>query len=118
MKKTYKLIGLLLDNLESSSNIKIYDNSFNTKKNLNTSEDKELLIMNSSKLLKINSDEDLRNILNQMKLFKNIIINIDYIPYNNIILRNFYKKRISQIYTLIKKETNSIVYISKNYNLI
>ena len=54
-----------------------------------------------------------------MRKYSSILISIDYIPVDNKIVKNFYKKRIKQIYSYFCcRLPNTKFYLSSNYKNI
>ena len=120
MKSSYKLFGTFWDNLKTSTTVSyLNDSAFINSIN----EDYNLFDLNGIRkvditdILEIKNEVELEILLDKMKNYNSLLININYIPINrNRSLDNFYLKRINQIYSYFKEELdNTEVYLSSNY---
>ena len=120
MKSSYKLFGTFWDNLKTSTTVSyLNDSAFINSIN----EDYNLFDLNGIRkvditdILEIKNEVELEILLDKMKNYNSLLININYIPINrNRSLDNFYSKRINQIYAYLKEKlVNQKVYLSSNY---
>lgn len=119
MKKSYKLLGSFWDRLEIPKDISfIKDNSFinNIDDEYNIFDIYNIKKVNISYILKIEKVNDLNTLIDKMKKYNSLLINIDYIPSNdNQILTSLFIKRIKQIYCYFSNQLiNNTVYLSEN----
>ena len=120
MKSSYKLFGTFWDKLKTSTTVSyLNDSAFINSIN----EDYNLFDLNGIRkvditdILEIKNEVELEILLDKMKNYNSLLININYLPTNkNRITDNFYSKRINQIYVYFKEKLeNQKVYLSSNY---
>ena len=123
MKKSkYKLLGVFWDNLNVSDTIQfmddnVYINDVNEYPNL--FDNCGIRKINISNILKMEKIGEIDKLSDKMKEYPSILISIDYIPVDNKIVKNFYKKRIKQIYSYFCcRLPNTKFYLTKNYKYI
>lgn len=123
MKKSkYKLLGVFWDNLNVSDTIQfmddnVYINDVNEYPNL--FDNCGIRKINISNILKMEKIGEIDKLSDKMKEYPSILISIDYIPVDNKIVKNFYKKRIKQIYSYFCcRLPNTKFYLSSNYKNI
>lgn len=120
MKTSYKLLGKFWDNLKTSTTVSYLDSDdfiSNIDEDYNLFDFNNIRKVDITDILEINNDAELKILLDKMKKYSSILININYIPINrNRSLDNFYLKRINQIYSYFKEKLdNTEVYLSSNY---
>jgi hypothetical protein len=120
MKKSYKLLGVHWDHLETSTTYSFIPNDLyinNIDDEYNIFDIRGIRKINITDVLRIEDLKVLDEIIDKMKRYNAILINIDYLPLNdNKKLKIFYYKRINQIYTyFVKNMKNTKIYLSSNY---
>ena len=121
-KKSYKLLGTLWDNLDISNQMLFMDNNdfindINEYPNL--FDNCGIRKINISNILEIENLDEIDKLFDKMRKYSSILISIDYIPVDNKIVKNFYKKRIKQIYSYFCcRLPNTKFYLTKNYKYI
>ena len=113
MKKSYKLLGSFWDRLEIPKDISFINN---IDDEYNIFDIYNIKKVNISYILKIEKVNDLNTLIDKMKKYDSLLINIDYIPSNdNPILTSLFIKRIKQIYCYFSNQLiNNTVYLSEN----
>ena len=120
MKSSYKLFGTFWDKLKTSTTVSYLNGSAFIN---SINEDYNLFDLNGIRkvditdILEIKNEVELEILLDKMKNYNSLLININYLPTNkNRITDNFYSKRINQIYVYLKEKLeNQKVYLSSNY---
>ena len=120
MKSSYKLFGTFWDKLKTSTTVSYLNGSAFIN---SINEDYNLFDLNGIRkvditdILEIKNEVELEILLDKMKNYNSLLININYLPTNkNRITDNFYSKRINQIYVYFKEKLeNQKVYLSSNY---
>lgn len=120
MKTSYKLLGKFWDNLKTSATLSYLDSDdfiSDIDEDYNLFDFNNIRKVDITDILEIDHDAELKILLDKMKKYSSILININYIPINrNRSLDNFYLKRINQIYSYFnEKLDNTEVYLSSNY---
>ena len=120
MKKSSKLLGVHWDYLETSTTYSFIPNDLyinNIDDEYNIFDIRGIRKINITDVLRIEDLKVLDEIIDKMKRYNAILINIDYLPLNdNKKLKIFYYKRINQIYTyFVKNMKNTKIYLSSNY---
>lgn len=120
MKTSYKLLGKFWDNLKTSATVSYLDSDdfiSDIDEDYNLFDFNNIRKVDITDILEIDHDAELKILLDKMKKYSSILININYIPINrNRSLDNFYLKRINQIYSYFnEKLDNTEVYLSSNY---
>ena len=120
MKTSYKLLGEFWDNLKTSATVSYLDSDdfiSDIDEDYNLFDFNNIRKVDITDILEINHDAELKILLDKMKKYSSILININYIPINrNRSLDNFYLKRINQVYSYFKERLdNTEVYLSSNY---
>lgn len=120
MKTSYKLLGEFWDNLKTSATVSYLDSDdfiSDIDEDYNLFDFNNIRKVDITDILEINHDAELKILLDKMKKYSSILININYIPINrNRSLDNFYLKRINQVYSYFKEKLdNTEVYLSSNY---
>ena len=120
MKTSYKLLGKFWDKLKTSTPVSYLDSDdfiSDIDEDYNLFDFNNIRKVDITDILEINNDAELKILLDKMKKYSSILININYIPISrNRSLDNFYLKRINQIYSYFKEKLdNTDVYLSSNY---
>jgi len=120
LKTSYKLLGKFWDKLKTSTPVSYLDSDdfiSDIDEDYNLFDFNNIRKVDITDILEINNDAELKILLDKMKKYSSILININYIPISrNRSLDNFYLKRINQIYSYFKEKLdNTDVYLSSNY---
>ena len=119
MKSSYKYLGELWNNLKESNTISyINDDQFinDIDEDYNLFDYSGIRKINISKILKIEKEKNIEQLLKRMSQYKSIIIIMDFIPNNNPIIIKFFIKRIKQIlYYFDSHLGNTKIYLSNEF---
>jgi hypothetical protein len=108
------------DNLKTSTTVSyLNDDSFinDIDDDYNLFDLNNIRKVNITDILEIKNENELELLIDKMRKYNSILININYFPINrNKLLDNFYSKRINQIYTyFVKNVQNTKLYLSSNF---
>ena len=122
IKSKYKLLGVLWDGLNVSDTIQLMDDNVyisDVNEYPNLFDNCGIRKVAISNILEIENLDEIDKLLYKMRKYSSILISIDYIPVDNKIVKNFYKKRIKQIYSYFCcRLPNTKFYLSSNYKNI
>ena len=122
IKSKYKLLGVFWDGLNVSDTIQLMDDNVyisDVNEYPNLFDNCGIRKINISIILKMEKFDEIDKLSNKMKEYPSILISIDYIPVDNKIVKNFYKKRIKQIYSYFCcRLPNTKFYLTNNYKNI
>ena len=122
IKSKYKLLGVFWDGLNVSDTIQLMDDNVyisDVNEYPNLFDNCGIRKINIYIILKMEKFDEIDKLSNKMKEYPSILISIDYIPVDNKIVKNFYKKRIKQIYSYFCcRLPNTKFYLSSNYKNI
>jgi len=122
IKSKYKLLGVLWDGLNVSDTIQLMDDNVyisDVNEYPNLFDNCGIRKVAISNILEIENLDEIDKLFDKMRKYSSILISIDYIPVDNKIVKNFYKKRIKQIYSYFCcRLPNTKFYLSSNYKNI
>ena len=122
IKSKYKLLGVLWDGLNVSDTIQLMDDNVyisDVNEYPNLFDNCGIRKVAISNILEIENLDEKDKLFDKMRKYSSILISIDYIPEENKIVKNFYKKRIKQIYSYFCcRLPNTKFYLSSNYKNI
>jgi hypothetical protein len=122
IKSKYKLLGVFWDGLNVSDTIQLMDDNVyisDVNEYPNLFDNCGIRKVAISNILEIENLDEIDKLFDKMRKYSSILISIDYIPVDNKIVKNFYKKRIKQIYSYFCcRLPNTKFYLSSNYKNI
>jgi hypothetical protein len=122
IKSKYKLLGVFWDGLNVSDTIQLMDDNVyisDVNEYPNLFDNCGIRKVAISNILEIENLDEIDKLFDKMRKYSSILISIDYIPVDNKIVKNFYKKRIKQIYSYFCCSLpNTKFYLSSNYKNI
>ena len=122
IKSKYKLLGVFWDGLNVSDTVQLMDDNVyisDVNEYPNLFDNCGIRKVAISNILEIENLDEIDKLFDKMRKYSSILISIDYIPVDNKIVKNFYKKRIKQIYNYFCcRLPNTKFYLSSNYKNI